>query len=108
MTGTLGRGCGGTTRGKGRGDTTRGRGGGGTTRGRGHGDITRGRGHGTADGTSAPDTNSFLPPASRTWEEDVEPQCFLHNYSGTPGSSIPFDSNTTSLDLFYRYFTQEV
>ena len=48
------------------------------TRGRGRGGTTCGRGRGTADGTSAPDTDSFLPPVSRTWEKDEEPQCFLH------------------------------
>ena len=86
---------------------TRGRGRDGTTCGRGCG-TGRGREHGTAYDISEPDTDNFPPPVSRTWEEDKEPQCFLYNYSETPGSSIPFDSNTTRLDLFYRYFTQEV
>ena len=52
VTGTRGRGRGGTTRGRGRGGTTRGRGHGGTTRGRGRGGTTRGRGRGRGRGTT--------------------------------------------------------
>ena len=68
--------------------------------------MARGRGRGGTSATS--DTDHALPEVAGTWEADEEPQSVLYRYREIPGSTVPFDDDTTAVSLFYRYFTDEV
>ena len=43
-----------------------------------------------------------------TWEQDEEPSSFQHIYTATRGSNVPYSDDTTAVDLFCSYFTEEV
>ena len=42
-----------------------------------------------------------------TWEQDKEPS-FEHTYTATCGSNVSYSDDTTAVDLFCSYFTEEV
>ena len=94
-----GRGRGGRGRG-GRGRGGRGRGGRG---GRGRG----GRGRGGHGGAATSSSGPTLDTVTDNWQKQ-EPSSCTYPYTKTPGPTLPIPSDSTKLDLFYRFFTPEV
>ena len=74
----------------------------------------RGRVSGSEDGipdtttTEHVDVDQSLPPVGGTWEQDKEPDSLLFTYTGKHGSNVPFTADTSAVDLFYNYFTEDV
>ena len=54
------------------------------------------------------DVGQSLPPVGGTWEEDEEPDSLLFTYAAKQGSNLPFTADTSAVDLFYSYFTEDV
>ena len=78
---------------------------------RGHG---RGRGRGRGRGTTAtpgstttPGSTNYLEAVSDNWHKR-EPDSCTYVYNKTPGSTVPIPDGTSSLDIFCRFFTDEV
>ena len=54
------------------------------------------------------DTHCALPEVAGVCKPDEEPLSVLYCYREIPGSTAPFDDNTTVVSLFCSYFTDEV
>lgn len=77
----------------------------------------RRRGRGSKDGAPITDTTTAtehvdvdrsLPPVGGTWEQDEEPDSLLFRYAAKHGSNVPYTADTSAVDLFYSYFTEDV
>ena len=85
----------------------------GTRRGRG---ASRGRGARTGSNIHSVGSTvdlvgaatSVLDPLSETIWQKKEPTSFSRNYMLTPGPTTPVDSSISAVDLFCRFFTDEV
>ena len=53
-------------------------------------------------------TDRAIPGVVRPCESDEEPPSVLYCYRKIPGSTVPFDDNTTAVSLFSRFLTDEV
>ena len=75
-----------------------------------------GRGHSSEDRapltddatTGLVDIDWFLSPVGGIWKEDEEPDSILFTYEAKHSSNVPFTADTSPVELFYGYFTEDV
>ena len=73
------------------------------------------RGHGGGQGTTPtlgsptthhPESTNHLEAMFDNWHKRESDSC-TYVYNKTPGSTVPIPEGASSLDLFYRFFTDE-